>query len=105
MKLFKKYYFIVALILTLCSVTIYGTYSLYTTEADFSNAVNIGTDITYKFDINNTESIGVSNNSNFRFKGSLTNTIGSTMNYKFYYNLNSLPFYSIQLKETFIYKG
>ncbi len=88
MKLFKKYYFIVALILTLCSVTIYGTYSLYTTGADFSNVVNVGTDITYKFDINNTESIGVSNNSNFRFKGSLTNTIGSDMEYKFYYKID-----------------
>ncbi len=87
MKLFKKYYVVILLILCLSSGIIYGSYALYTTGADFSNAVNVGTDITYKFDINNTESIGVSNNSNFRFKGSLTNTIGSTMNYKFYYKV------------------
>ncbi len=87
MKLFKKYYLVILLILCLSSGIIYGSYALYTTGADFSNVINVGTDITYKFDINNTESIGVSNNSNFRFKGSLTNTIGSTMNYKFYYKV------------------
>ncbi len=87
MKLLKKYYLVILLILCLSSGIIYGSYALYTTGADFENVIEVGTDITYKFDINNTESIGVSNNSNFRFKGSLTNTIGSTMNYKFYYKV------------------
>ncbi len=86
MKLFKKYYIAVLLIICLGSVAVYGTYAMFTLTVSTDDIVSMDTSITnYTFDINSTQSITVGQKSKMRFNAIIKNNLEGSIAYGLYY--------------------
>ena len=81
----KYIYVLSACIAILLSVGLYYTYAMFTANVSSGNIVNMDTTITYKFDINGTQSFHIGKNSIASFNVLITNTTSGTIYYEIYY--------------------
>ncbi len=88
MKLIKKYYLLLLLIITLAGATIYGTYAMFTSSVE-TNMVNMDTNMVYKFKINGTQELKVSAGSKLRFNAIVENDMDGKISYGMYYKMIS----------------
>src|SRR5574344_1890803 len=82
----KYLYVLSACIAILLSVGLYYTYAMFTANVSSGNVVNMDTTITYKFDINGTQSFHVGKNSVASFNVLVTNTTSGSIYYEIYYS-------------------
>ncbi len=89
MKILKKYYMVLLLILCLSGVVIYGTYAMFTAVVESNNVVGMDTNLNYTFEMNDNQTLKVSGKSKMRFNAIVKNNMGGAMNYGLYYKMIS----------------
>ena len=85
----KYIYVLSACIAILLSLGLYYTYAMFTANVSSGNIVNMDTTITYKFDINGTQSFHIGKNSIASFNVLVTNTTSGTIYYEIYYDTSN----------------
>ncbi len=89
MKLFKKYYMLLLLILCLSGVVVYGTYAMFTAVVETNDVVSMDTNLNYTFEMNGTQTLKVSGKSKMRFNAIVKNNMEGAMAYGLYYKMIS----------------